>query len=238
MAEKSLRIYLRNRTGMMFLILSVVGCVCAMTAAIKFQRDVSIKATVDSDRRPLTDILHQIFYPIFVKRSNRFQDLFCGVLDGLVYFLFVFLVVVGLSCATIPADKFFAHFLNNLSIIHLVRCVCFSVTVLPQCDFRPKRRTEGQTSFQEFVNLLTLKSIQFGHKNDLLFSGHSAFYCLFCLTIYHFTILGSVTKFCLLLLCLASSFALVCSKKHYTVDVVFAWITTTFIFQNYWHLIS
>lgn len=226
--------------------LSIICALSVFVVAIKAQAHVSTKVVNKNGQQErqqerqqeqrgqeLYDVVHQYLHPLFAKQSNGFQDSFCHLLDILMHCVFALVILIGAMYSTLPFAEFLSHFLNLLSIVYLLRCLSFNMTVLPQCDFRHKSFNPQGSSFLTAANFLLMRTTQFGYKNDLLFSGHSALFVLSSLMIQHYTLVGANLKLALWLISGVLSLALLCAKKHYSIDVFYAWITVGFIFQNY-----
>jgi hypothetical protein len=199
----------------------------------------------------LYDIVHEkIYYPYFCKWSISAQDFFCKMLDVSIHVSIALVLFCGFFfhqdrdtglAMSVTFATFMKDYLNLLSIIFLVRSVSINLTILPQCDFRSKKAVDEKDKsegLKKVWKLLTMQSVEFGYKNDLLFSGHSAFLILSSLMIHHFTTIYYLLKIMIWIICILLTLGFPCSMKHYTVDVLFAWITTLFIFQNYHNLLG
>lgn len=216
---------------MWLLISSAIVAVSSLTLALELQKYVGIRGALPS-LKILPDVIHTWCHPVFARQSKSFQDALCHLLDVWIYAVAAITTLVASRYAILPLEDFFAHSFYLISIVALVRCLSFNMTILPQCDFRPKKAAQGN-SFKELLNLVLLKNTQFGYTNDLLFSGHTAFSFLSSLMIQRYTSLAEPFKWMLWSSTFLLSLGLVCSKKHYSIDIFFAWITTCFIFQNY-----
>jgi hypothetical protein len=75
-------------------------------------------------------------------------------------------------------------------------------------------------------DFLTMKETKFGYKNDLLFSGHTAFLVTSFLMIHQFACAPTFFLATMWTSGLIVTLGLACTKKHYTVDILFAWITS------------
>ncbi len=131
-------------------------------------------------------------------------------------------------------NEYIDKFLILMSMIYIIRGISFSITILPKCGkMIDKDNTRSCT--QIFIDYATLKDNHTGHNNDLLFSGHVSFMFLFCLYITYFYKLYENSMIIFLsywLLLFVSSIGVIITRCHYSIDVLYAYITTFFVFQN------
>jgi len=130
----------------------------------------------------------------------------------------------------IPIVHFFYNVLNNLidkSIIAIskilkvhaqlmiLRCICFSVTLLPDSSQMCK------------------VSKHIGSCYDLIFSGHSTamFLCTYILR-DHFKI-KNLTYLILQLNNIITSFLIIICRNHYTIDVIVSFLATNYLYSRY-----
>lgn len=160
---------------------------------------------------PLFDHLHK----------NMDYIKFYNVSDYFIYFYILSLFYFNSNIS---------KFLNLLSIIYLIRTFSFTITILPKCG-KIKDKTETN-SIKMLYNYLTLKDRHSGYNNDLLFSGHTSFMHLYYLYLRHFNYISNGTSMILFSINLLLSLLNILSRCHYSIDILYAYITTTFIFQN------
>ena len=121
-------------------------------------------------------------------------------------------------------------FLNLLSIIYFIRTFSFTITILPKPG---KMKNKTDTSVVSILyKYITLKDKHTGYNNDLLFSGHTSFMHLYYLYLTHFNYISPTNGKILFIINLLLSLLNVLSRCHYSICILFAYITTTFVFQN------
>lgn len=99
------------------------------------------------------------------------------------------------------------------AILIIIRTISMSITILPDwCT----------TIWKKYG-----KNNVFGGCRDKLFSGHTATALLFSLFIYKKTNMVGI-----FLLPVIVSLCTLISREHYSIDVLFAWIITIFVWQN------
>ena len=174
---------------------------------IKAQIYISDKGT----KTPLYDHLHQ---------SSKYLK-FYNVSD---YFIFSYILSLFYFNNNLP------QFLNLLSIIYLLRTFSFTITILPKCG-KMKDKTD-KSAVNILYNYITLKDRHSGYNNDLLYSGHSAFMHLYFLYLNHYNCISDNKKMIVFSINLILSILNILSRCHYSIDILFAYITTTFVFQN------
>lgn len=121
-------------------------------------------------------------------------------------------------------------FLNLLSIIYLFRTFSFTITILPKCGIMPDKTDKSVGSI--LYKYLTLKDKHTGYNNDLLFSGHTAFMFLYFLYLSHFNYISVGSSYILFSVNFILSILNIISKCHYSIDILYGYIVTLFIFQN------
>jgi hypothetical protein len=114
-----------------------------------------------------------------------------------------------------------------IAALFLFRCATFCLTVLPQCDFRPKQYDpRADSPWKWALQIFTLQRYEFGYKNDLMFSGHVSILLICALFINYYTCLPPLLKTLQFVAIPWVSLSLVALKRHYSIDVVFAWLAT------------
>lgn len=156
----------------------------------KMQRNIDKRMKHEAGR-PLPDVIHDNF-PNLTK-YEAWIDLIPAFLGCIV----VALVVTG-------NFRNIRRIVMTLAILLVLRCVCFSVTVLP-------------TPFD------VCDPLAVGGCHDCVFSGHTAITLLFASVIYE---VYPDMKWPLLAYCILGSLFIVMTRSHYTIDVIVAWIAT------------
>lgn len=121
-------------------------------------------------------------------------------------------------------------FLNLLSIIYLLRTLSFTITILPKCGLMPDKTNKSALSI--LYNYASMKDRHTGHNNDLLFSGHTAFMFLYYLYLSHFNFIPVNLQYILFIVNLLLSILNILSRCHYSICILYAYITTLCVFQN------
>jgi hypothetical protein len=186
---------------------SAIFLLTSISVMFKLQTYVSKKNT----NIPLYDHLHQ---------SSKYLK-FYNVSD---YFIYLYILSLFYFNNHLP------QFLNLLSIIYLLRTFSFTITILPKPG--KMKDKENTNVFKTFYNYITLKENHFGHVNDLLYSGHTSFVHLYYLYLTHFNYITPTNGRILFSVNLLLSLLNVLSRCHYSICILFAYITTTFVFQN------
>lgn len=106
-----------------------------------------------------------------------------------------------------------SEFMFALAIIGIIRAISITITILPD---------HCTTIWNKYGK----KNI-FGGCRDKLFSGHTAATLLCSFFLYKKTKMSWV-----FLLPIIVSFAMLISREHYSIDVLFAWFITTLVWQN------
>ncbi len=205
-----------------------------------------IYPTIRSTGIPLHDLGHQILYPLLNRYTTLEQrNLLCVILDVLPVLYIIAILGTAIS-ATVYGNKSWTESLDTISCIAytasaltLVRCVVYCVTILPQCDYRLKKCDKIQHARRTSV-LQTIRNFEMGYRNDLMFSGHVSFCFLFTLFIHELipspgtfpspttsiisTVAGAIKTAAPTIGTVFISVASVAMKKHYTIDVIFAYV--------------
>src|SRR5439155_1700177 len=126
-----------------------------------------------------------------------------------------------LTCVTLTA------------LLTLLRSVSYNLTLLPPCSTMPEKpHYETESCSRILLRYLLHKDTHFGYYNDLLFSGHTSFVVMFCLHVSYFHLAPIWLLSCFWCVAVGTSFVIICSRCHYTIDVVYAWVVTMFVFQH------
>jgi hypothetical protein len=244
--------------SLVFALVTLIGCVATQLKVAKVARKyytlASTWSTVVTDREasllttrstgvPLFDWGHQLLNPILMKMTRaRDRDDFCSMLDSFPPYygsatiaaalLNCFMCIEGGASKSLE-DLGYATY--TISILAIIRCVVYSLTILPQCDYRPKKMDArpDATPVELVIDFFTWKNEgELGFRNDLMFSGHVSFCAICTLFIGEMLSKGLLYNFhfCHMLvmtLCwIGTTFVAVGSvamKKHYTIDVLFAY---------------
>lgn len=164
---------------------------------------------------PLLDLLHHPDLIFMVK--------YYTVSDYVIYFYIASLILFF--------NQYLYVFVYQLSFIYLFRSISFSITILPKCG-KMKDKDNNRSSFQILYDYLSLSDKHTGHNNDLLFSGHSSFMLLYVLYLSYFSVIPLPIVYLLHFINFILSILNILSRCHYSIDVLYAYIVTIFIFQN------
>lgn len=181
---------------------------------IMFEAQKYIDTKIPKDFPVLYDHAH-IYMPDLSK-YYQIGDLFIGLYVGILIFFY---------------NERLDIFLYILTILYLFRTFSFTVTLLPKCGTMPDKDMT-RSSKQILMDYILFKDTHFGARIDMLPSGHCTVLTLIVLHIskyndpHHYVKIGFWILNCMLYT------LTVISKCHYTIDVVFAYITTVFVYQN------
>jgi hypothetical protein len=211
--------------------------IATFLVTIKSQNYVAKIATKhysSSTTNILYDFFHSRYYTLFnVYVSPSHQVFLCKFLDLSFFIYLATFTFISIFYATIEPLSLIQHGLIFSSILFLFRCITYNLTVLPQCDFREKKHNPNENATSTLMNYLLLRKLEFGYSNDLLFSGHVSLVLSATLFIHCFTTVSPIVKFIMWLFVGVISMLLIVMRKHYSIDVLFAYIVTGFFFQNY-----
>lgn len=163
----------------------------------------------------LPDILHRKEFEFFTK--------FYTVSDYFITFYLLSLILYFNSHISI--------FLFQLSIIYLLRSFSFSITLLSKPG-KMSDKNHDQSSLKMLYDYISLNDKHTGMNNDLLFSGHTSFMCLYSLYLAHFEYVPDSVLVSIWMINGFLSILNVLSRCHYSIDVFYAYIATIFVFQN------
>jgi len=157
-----------------------------------------------------------VFLASMIKPQNKIVDIihentqpvkFCYLSD-----IMIFLQVCYFMCKVNYST--ISEFLLQMSLLQLMRCVCFSSTVLPPLKkYSEKYRFGG-------IN---------GSGTEYIFSGHA---CYSALTSFYLYKLKFSSFLPLFFYNLVSQFSISLTRNHYTVDVVLSWIISVLLWSN------
>lgn len=155
------------------------------------------------EERPLYDSLHNIIP--YHKYSVYFSEII------MIFFILLFYLFYKKRNISI-----FNHFIIIFSLIHIIRCILFSLTLLSD--------SSNNCTFGLFS----------GSCNDLLFSGHISVVLLIILFVYKYKLFNSKgVKNSLLFLFILMICFILSSRNHYSIDIVTALIITYMIYHFY-----
>ena len=155
-----------------------------------------IKINKTHQHKPLYDIVHNNTH-----NCNKYSY----IIDIM---LILFMIPLFQSVKRGESIKMLSHFIRVFSVLIIMRSLVLIVTDLPSSD-------ETCDS-----NNLNNYNMIFGHCNDKIFSGHTAFTLLAVLIAYTYGYISKFELFILIVLQLAYGFLLVVTRSHYTVDVL------------------
>jgi hypothetical protein len=200
------------------MIIEVIGSISFLIIALlitcELQKYASNTITL---LNPLQDILHRPELLFLIKYYN--------ISDYVIGFYITTLVLFF--------NNYIHIFLYQLSILYLLRSISFSITLLPKCG-KMKDKDNTRSSFRMLFDYLILRDTHTGHNNDLLFSGHSCFMLLYTLHVgKYYTFPPQTIIYLLHIVNGIMSMLNIVSRCHYSIDILYAYITTIFIFQNF-----
>lgn len=156
------------------------------------------------EERPLYDTLHNII------PYHQYSVYFSETIMIFFVILFIYLLYKSRNISILY------NFLIIFAIIHIIRSILFSLTLLPDAS--------NNCTFSLFV----------GSCNDLLFSGHISGALLILLFIYKYKLIHSkVIKNSFILLFILMNVFILSSRNHYSIDIVTALIITYMIYHFY-----
>lgn len=104
------------------------------------------------------------------------------------------------------------------AVITIMRSFAIISTDMPRCNLKCKQ------------DKMTIYNLIFGHCNDKIFSGHTAFTLLTILVANHYRLISNNTFKVAAFLQLIYAYSLIANKHHYTVDVLLAYYITIPLF--------
>jgi len=168
------------------------------------------KHSLLNNQPALPDVLHKINQRFNLSHYYKLTDILVNLLISLVVLVY-----------NKNIDKWF----YKLSILYFIRAVSFYITVLPKCSSSSLINLNKST-LNIFWDFLTGKTST-RMNSDLLPSGHTLIMWLSCLHIknnyntkYH-----KYYKW----LCIVNSLFIILTRNHYSIDVLYAYITTNYI---------
>lgn len=214
----------------------------SQTYVFKVAENVYGKTNEEKQKYVLYDLIQKLFYPYFVQQNLMIQNIICKFLDlsislfiGILIFTAICYVDSSSSTTTSNAIEYVQNFVHLITILNIIRMIFYNCTVLPQTDFRPKKYNLNENSFTTVIKFLTFQHTEFGYRNDLIFSGHTCLIVLVNLMIEYYTSAPRIMKNLLWIVGIILSFILIVTKKHYTIDVLVAWVVTLLVFEKYFY---
>ena len=191
-----------------FLLCTLIS-ICSIRYVAKFSTEES---------KPLRDTVHNIADKFnFLSKCHQVPEIVIGM------YTLAFIILC--------TDKI-TDFLMILSILLLVRAVSYNVTVLPTCDTR-KDLTFIHDSLWTIIKYYVMNPFSLGGINDLLFSGHCSFLTLLTLFLTSYGTHVLIFKMMLWIVTCIISFLIVALRRHYTIDIMYAFIVTHYVFIHY-----
>ncbi len=193
------------------LLLSIFTFIGSMYFTIYCQK---ISSNKRNKNIPLPDILHTD--RLNLSKYYKYTDILINVNFILLFFFF---------------NKNIDKFLFLMSANYVARAISFSSTILPKCgNMKDKDNNRSCTSI--LMDYITLKDTHTGHNNDLLFSGHVSFCTLFNLYCRRFGYVSNRTSNIMWVINIINSLMIILTRCHYSIDVIYAYITTFVIYKN------
>lgn len=201
----------------MLVIIMFPMCVLISICSIRYVAQVNKK----NDAGPLSDRLHSV--------ADRFE---CVM--GYHWVPDVVIALYAIMFVVLCSDKV-GDFLTILSVLLVVRAVSYCVTLLPACD-KGRDTTFIRGSVWEVVKYYVAHPFKLGGTNDLLFSGHCSFLTLLGLFLGAYVDDVGYLFLCKVVLwtgVVGVSLLIVLLKRHYTIDILYAFIVTHYCFGCY-----
>lgn len=181
---------------------------------------------------PLYDVLHQYNFATL----KKYETVIIKYMDLYIYGVLLAFIISFVFYPSMEGRGNFIQGIVFLLTIALVRIISYSVTILPACDVRIKDHDPyNDKPWKTVYQLLTFKKLELGYKNDLLFSGHVSIILGVNMYIEEYTRIPDCVKYFLWLNLFVISILLPLYKKHYTIDILYAYITTIFLKQNFFN---
>lgn len=175
-----------------------------------YVQEISQRYYKNYPEKKLFDIGHE-WIP-YRSWSNTVVEILISLIFGSVIYLYFFQEKHRIQPIT---DIFYL-----LSVIIFLRCIFFTVTLLPKSDKKCQH------------------SFLFSSCNDLLFSGHTSKTLILLLVMHHYGLFSPLQQNLYLLLFLAMVYFIVSSRIHYTIDVLLAILLTYFVYLFYTSMVK
>jgi hypothetical protein len=180
------------------------------------------KHSLLNNQPALPDVLHKINQRFNLSHYYKLTDIPVNLLISLVVLVY---------------NKNIDKWLYKLSILYFIRAVSFYITVLPKCS-SSSLIDLNKSTINIFWDFLTGKTST-RMNSDLLPSGHTLIMWLSCLHIknnysnsIHLTTFYKTFQVhpdFYKLLCIVNSLFIILTRNHYSIDVLYAYITTNYI---------
>jgi hypothetical protein len=136
------------------------------------------------------------------------------------YFLVNYLIYIEIFFLLFTTNPLLIARANTL--MNITRSVCFNLTTLPQCGKNNNTTKVYRSPAVALWNYLSLQDRDLGYNNDLLFSGHAAFFLIniyYVLQYYH-----NYWLYCggIIILNSWACIVAVLSGRHYSIDIYVA----------------
>ncbi len=142
----------------------------------------------------------------------------------------ILIVVYSVLCI-IYCTQMVPNILFVVSFILIIRSVFYCVTILPQCDVAKRQFTFSEWNFKSIVSHYYNKPYDLGGTNDLIFSAHASVIVLLSLYLTNYAFVSLFSRVIIWLTTGLMSLMIVVFKKHYTIDIITAVVTTLYIFD-------
>lgn len=180
---------------------------------------VVLVSCIAEDKPPLQDVIHNL--------SNKYLKLPTYIpLPEITVVIYSILCII--FCINMLEDIIFL-----VSILLLIRALFYCTTILPQVDRTKKKFTYTDLNFKAIIYHYYKKPYDLGGTNDLIFSAHVSIMVLLSLYITNYISLIIVIKWLIWITTIIMSIIIAIFKKHYTVDIISAYVTTLCIFSIY-----
>jgi hypothetical protein len=170
-----------------------------------YVQEISQRYYKDYPERKLFDMGHE-WIP-HTTWSNTIVEILITLIFWSVLYLYFFQEKHGIRPLT--------DLLYLISILIFLRCIFFTVTLLPKSDKKCQH------------------SLLFSSCNDLIFSGHTSKTLILLLVMNHYGLFSPLLQSIYILLFLTMVYFVIASRIHYTIDVLVAIILTYFVYQIY-----
>ena len=195
------------------LIITFISIFIFTQLCIRYSTEISREYNLDT---PLPDLYHQAL------PDYRLYHEYTDFMPVIPLILFIYL------------DKFnhIYEYLLLISIIYILRAICFTVTVLPspskecECEWE----IEPKTKLRKFLNIIYQEGC-----NDCIFSGHTSTMIMSTLFLLRYNINNTFVKVILIIYNILGALAIIVTRLHYTVDVFLATIINILLFFAFGH---
>ena len=186
-----------------------------LSAYVSIWTQKKIAQPSEGNFAPLPDAFHNL------TSENGFLAKFFWLTNYIIY-LYFFIIL----WYQIEACKFF----NLLSLLFLLRSCMYSATVLPTPTKHFFKSHYQESVLSILIKYLTLQDRNFGHTNDLIFSGHVSTMILFSLHTTKYMVFSTLQLTFFWLLTLVSCLSVVASRSHYSICAMVAIPITHYVY--------